>query len=169
MAESSFLHQMGNPTGHLAVRGFHCRASDSCPYNPLPREISRIALCGKHLREAYEDAQDLISERWDDACRRYVADLQNTFKPPPAITRRPRQGYVYFIRFGHRVKVGFTENPNRRLGELPHEEVIGVVSGTREDEMAWHALLTDFRVTGEWYQAEPEVMAQIRSVVAKAG
>lgn len=141
-----------------------CIGNDNyCPNDPVPD--GPVALCPKHLREVYAFAQDMVSQRWDAAVREYVGTLHDKFKPPPSVLRRPRQGYVYFIRLGDRVKIGFSEVPASQLKNLPHEEVIGIVPGTREDEQTWHRLLADFRVTGEWFRAEPEVLAALAAVV----
>lgn len=130
----------------------------------LAIDAAPVPLCGKHLRKVYEFAQDLVTEQWDGAMRDYVAGLHSKFTPPRAVRRRP--GNVYFIRLGDRIKVGYSERPEARLRSLPHEEVIGVVPGTFQDEHAWHQLLADYRVTGEWFRADPEVVAHIRRVCA---
>lgn len=136
----------------------------NCPEQPV--EFAPVALCGKHLRKVYEFAQDLVIEQWDGAVREYVSDLHAKFSPPRAVRRRP--GNVYFIRLGDRIKVGYSENPAARLAELPHEEVFGVIPGSREDERGWHRLLADYRVTGEWFRADPGVIAHISRVCASA-
>lgn len=127
-----------------------------------------VPLCGKHLHEVYEFAQDMITENWDGAVRGYVSELHGQFKPPAPVKRGIRHGHVYFIRFSDRVKIGFTTDPVRRLRGLPHEEIIGVVRGTRADERAWHDLLADFHVTGEWFTAAPEVLAMLARVTSTA-
>ena len=142
-----------------------CVANEHCQHPPIPD--APVAICGKHLRELYEFASDMVTERWDSAVREYVSDLHGTFKPPRAV-RQPLTGWVYFIRFGDRIKVGFTTNPDRRLKDLPHEEVLGVMEGSRQDEAGWHALLADYRTVGEWFRAEPEVIEHIRQVVARS-
>lgn len=145
-----------------------CRANDSCPFPPVGG--ARVALCGKHMREVYEDAQDVIARRWEDGLREFIAESLPSFKPPAAVVRRPRPGWVYFARFGARIKVGYSEDVDRRMQAIPHDEILGIVPGTYGDEQAWHRLLAEFRVSGEWYEARPEVLEQIRAVVqASAG
>lgn len=141
-----------------------CIANSQCTQEII--EGAPIPLCGKHIREVYEFAQDLVTERWDGAVREYVADLQDRFKPPQSVTKRPRPGYVYFVRLGDRIKIGYSENVARRLTVIPHEEVLGVVPGTREDEQGWHQLLADYRTVGEWFRAEPDVLAAVARVAA---
>lgn len=145
--------------------GRACIAHDHCREPLIPG--APVQLCGKHLREVYEFAQDLIADRWDGAMREYVGELQNTFKPPRAVLRRPRPGFVYFLLFGDRVKIGYSENLEQRFRDLPHDEVLGYRPGTRDDERAWHDLLDQYRVTGEWFLAEPAVLDAIRQVCAE--
>lgn len=147
-----------------AEAGRPCIASDHCLEPVIPE--CPVQLCGHHLREVYAFASDLVTERWDGAVRDYVSTLHGTFTPPRAV-KQPLAGWVYFIRFGDRVKVGYTTNPDSRLRDLPHEEVIGIVPGTRADEQAWHRLLADFHVVGEWFRAEPALLAQLRNVVSR--
>lgn len=152
-----------DPTGILLAKGVTCAASTGCT-NPLVPDCP-VHLCAKHLREVYEFAHDLVENSWDEAVRGYVAELHTRFRPPRAVTKRT-PGNLYFIRFGDRIKVGYSTNPEVRIAELPHEEVLGIVPGTRSDEKSWHRLLADFHVTGEWFRADPEVLAMIARVVA---
>jgi hypothetical protein len=142
----------------------YCIARDHCSGELVAG--SPVALCAKHLREVYQFTQDIIAEGWDSAVRDYVSDLHKTFKPPRSVTKQPRQGYVYFIQLGDRVKIGFTENPKQRFRDLPHEKIIGIVKGTRADEKGWHVMLADYRVVGEWFVADPELLEVLHRVSA---
>jgi hypothetical protein len=141
-----------------------CVASDHCPNEIIPD--CPVRLCGAHLREVYGFAADMVSDRWDEAVRCYVSELHDTFKPPKAV-KQPRLGWVYFVRFGDRVKVGYTTNPDQRLVAVPNDEVIGLIPGTRDDEAAWHELLADRHVTGEWFNADAELLATLANVVSR--
>lgn len=143
-----------------------CVAHDSCERDVV--DGSPVRLCAHHIREVYEFAQDLVAQRWDGAVREYVADLHDTFKPPRSVLKRPKQGYVYFVRLGDRVKIGYSENVPQRLAAVPHEEVLGVIPGTMDDEQGWHQLLADYRTVGEWFRADDDVLAAIGRVVASA-
>jgi hypothetical protein len=145
--------------------GRPCVANDHCAGEIVPG--APVNLCGMHIREIYGFAADLVSERWDDAIRSYVADLHDTFRPPRAV-KQPRAGWVYFVRFGERIKVGYTTDPDTRLRAIPHDEVIGILPGTRDDEAAWHNLLADFHVTGEWFKADAELLATLAGVVERS-
>lgn len=61
-------------------------------------------------------------------------------------------GFVYFIKFGDRIKIGFSRNWQRRVNELPHDEVLGVMHGGISQEQNLHALFSRYRITGEWFE-----------------
>lgn len=73
--------------------------------------------------------------------------------------KRPddRTSVVYFIRFGDRVKIGTTTNRRQRLASLPYDEVLAVTPGDVSHERALHARFRHLRVTGEWFQDDPEI------------
>jgi hypothetical protein len=77
------------------------------------------------------------------------------------------EGYVYFIHApaAERVKIGFTErHPDRRLRQIQsHSPVplvgLGVVAGTFATEAELHARWAPLRDRGEWFRADPELLA----------
>lgn len=63
---------------------------------------------------------------------------------------------VYYIRFGDRVKIGYSSNLAGRLRALPHDEVLATEPGTYALEAARHRQFRELRLTGEWFDhAEP--------------
>lgn len=73
------------------------------------------------------------------------------------------EGYIYFIRAGSKVKIGFSTRPLIRLANLQtshHEklEVLGTKPGTKKLEADLHHRFRDFHVRGEWFQAHPLVL-----------
>lgn len=89
---------------------------------------------------------------------------------------------VYFAQVGRYIKVGYSENPERRVRNLFKSEtrygaprdvttdsprhLIAAVPGELADEFAAHRALDDFRVSGEWFLDEPEVRTYITGCVA---
>lgn len=73
-------------------------------------------------------------------------------------------GYVYFIRFRDRIKIGYSENPNARLGNLPVEDVLAITPGTMADEHALHAQFAHLRTVGEWFETGEDLMRYIQHV-----
>jgi hypothetical protein len=73
--------------------------------------------------------------------------------------------YVYGVRCGDYVKIGYTTNPMARLIDLPDSvicpddldlgqelEVLFLVAGDRETEALLHQLLAHAWVAGEWFR-----------------
>jgi hypothetical protein len=81
---------------------------------------------------------------------------------------------IYFIQIGDDgpIKVGFSQNPQRRLITLQssHYErlhLIGLKEGSRFEEANVQARLERFALGHEWYAAVPEVFAEIDEPVAR--
>ena len=68
-------------------------------------------------------------------------------------------GVVYAICATDRVKVGWTQRPERRFREVVREaggsgEVLWAHLGTRRLEAELHALFAEWSLGGEWFRAE---------------
>lgn len=93
---------------------------------------------------------------------------------PPVGAPRPRatnySGFVYFLRSGSRLKIGFSRNPGGRLTGLrtamSHRmDTIAVVPGTEREERSLHWQLRAYRRNGEWFECNQRVMeVMIRSL-----
>jgi Meiotically up-regulated gene 113 len=65
-------------------------------------------------------------------------------------------GFVYFLRAGKRVKIGFSKNPFTRISDLrtniadPLDNVV-IFKGSRLDEQRLHRRLRAYRMEGEWF------------------
>lgn len=79
------------------------------------------------------------------------------------------QGYVYFIRFRDRIKIGWTGNVKQRLSDLPHDEVLAVIPGTMTHEKQCHAAFAHLRYSGEWFRPGPDLLAFIEDVRQQHG
>lgn len=90
---------------------------------------------------------------------------------------------VYFIRVGQYVKVGFSDDPQRRFRrlfngatgysapwdcsrKLADRELLGYVPGDKRDEQVAHEALEDFSVGCEFYLAEQPVLDYVRRCLA---
>lgn len=63
---------------------------------------------------------------------------------------------VYYMRFGDRVKIGYTTNLASRLKAVPNDELLATEPGTRAVESARHHQFRELRLIGEWFgNAEP--------------
>lgn len=104
-------------------------------------------MCGRHLMRVWRIVNDAGSTV-------LAAAMQSDRRTPPD----PREGSVYFVRFGDRVKIGFSTDVRTRLVAIPHDEVLAVVPGTIRDEKRCHAAFADLRLTGEWFTAAPRLL-----------
>ena len=73
------------------------------------------------------------------------------------------QGYVYFLKVGERLKIGFSRKLQDRVADLStgisqHPDLLMAVRGSRAEEQALHRRLAAYRVRGEWFTASPAVM-----------
>lgn len=83
-------------------------------------------------------------------------------------SRLPIGPAVYFFQVeSGPIKIGFTSNVRHRFIGVQtgnHEEVnvIGwIENATRSDERELHQRLAQFRIRGEWFKAEPAVLAAV--------
>lgn len=86
--------------------------------------------------------------------------------PPP-----PTVGWVYFLKAGEFVKVGWSLAPEERVKHLqtgcPVEtELLGFVSGSMDDEALFHALFEPWRSKGEWFHWSPVVRKTVSRELA---
>ena len=82
--------------------------------------------------------------------------------------QRERHGYVYFIRSGDFVKIGFARRPERRLRELqaanPNKlELVATLPVGNVTEAGAHRALSHLRHRGEWFRWCDEIAEFIRT------
>jgi hypothetical protein len=87
---------------------------------------------------------------------------------------------VYFIQAGRYIKVGYSQNPERRFRRLfasataytapkdtprnlASRRLLKTIGGDQNTEHLIHAALGDYCVSGEWYIDEPELREWIAS------
>lgn len=150
MNHDSVLRLSDRPTfegGDVECTADSCRAPID-PSAPAP-------LCASHLRQVFA----------------YVLGLAEHVSDSPALSQGSlmhtlEQGWVYFIRKGGLVKIGFTTHRARRFRELRPDAILGSVKGTTLDERRCHTAFAHLRVEGEWFRQEPELLDFIRDLVA---
>jgi hypothetical protein len=88
--------------------------------------------------------------------------------------------FVYFIRRGIHVKIGYSYDPEHRAAQIDRNidgtakpwgynyrapiEILRIFKGSRTDESLLHRTLNDFCAGGEWFIAEDELLAYIANV-----
>ncbi|MCT9819524.1 GIY-YIG nuclease family protein [Microbacterium sp. W1N] len=114
----------------------------------------RCRLCG---------ADAVAPASGDDAracavCGWRVGDVPDPDLPLPVVE------VVYYIRWGDRVKIGTSRQPRRRLAVLWHEELLAFERGGRMLERRRHLEFAELRLGGEWFAADPRLLAHIAEV-----
>lgn len=76
----------------------------------------------------------------------------------------PRVEVVYYLRWEERIKIGTSSNPRQRLAAIWHQELLGFERGGRVLERARHAQFAELREGGEWFRADPVLLAHVREL-----
>jgi hypothetical protein len=121
-----------------------------------------VPLCGDHCLKVYSRMQALMA-RYRDAPQAF--DVRFPVSPE----EEPRASVVYFLRFGDRIKIGYTANLVQRLRDLPHDEVLLTIPGAITVEGNLHRTFAADRITGEWFHASPRLLAAIQDLTARQG
>jgi DNA-binding XRE family transcriptional regulator len=71
-------------------------------------------------------------------------------------------GYVYAIKSGNLVKIGYSADPAMRFVKVKSDNadavLLGAARGSLEHEAAIHEILAKHRVSGEWFRYEGHVV-----------
>lgn len=169
--------RMGLPGGRVTdtfpspgQREIECLVG-SCRREPNP--LAPVALCGKHLREVHEFTAALVAERLvelESAATGLLARERAT--PSPTLPDRGAQpGWVYALRFGDRVKIGWSSRPYQRIAQHPHDAVLAIIPGSVLTERALHRRLRGSRVAGhrEWFHATTDVLQYLADQLRESG
>jgi hypothetical protein len=78
-------------------------------------------------------------------------------------------GFVYFLRCGDFVKIGFSADPQRRLRYLqtatPFDfELLGYHAGTKWHEQRLHKVFASLRHRHEWFRADQNLPPPSRAI-----
>lgn len=74
-------------------------------------------------------------------------------------SRRGRDGLVYFVRSGEKVKIGFANDLDSRVRHLQNSaptelEIMGTIAGTKDIERFLHHIFRKRRLHGEWFSLD---------------
>lgn len=134
-------------------------------------ELAPVPLCPKHVRQTYEFGAALVSTQWATAVAEQHAEVRDRRAianplPDRSVHKADIPGYVYFIRFSDRIKIGWSAAPHRRIAELPFDEVLAIIPGTMQDERGYHFQFEHLRCKGEWFRAEHDLLAFVSQLSA---
>lgn len=119
-----------------------------------PSGRASLPLCDRHMLRVYREVEGIVKGASMETRLRAVDVIAADGK-----AARSKPGFVYFIQFSDRVKIGFTEDVARRLRELPYDRVLAVTPGSLTQERRFHKQFRQMHVRGEWFRAEPELIA----------
>lgn len=100
-------------------------------------------------------------------------ETQNAEKEIDSASDCEQKPTIYFILapVANRIKIGYSSNPENRIKSImtasPHDlDLLGTISGTREDERNLHQRFAHIRKNREWFDATPELIGYIKRVTS---
>jgi len=130
--------------------------------NDVPSEDLGAPLCMNHAKQLTVQVMLLTSKTVRPISKtRTSTEHAHTATPE---TRATKKGHVYFIRFGDRIKIGFTTSVTTRMKNVPHDEILALVPGTLSTERMYHKQFDAIRITGEWFDNDPRLTDFIKTL-----
>jgi len=88
------------------------------------------------------------------------------------LKKKERSFMIYFVQAGINgpIKIGITNNINRRIKELekeaPYElNILAEYPGGRKFEKRIHTMFQKFRIRGEWFRPEEELLFWMENII----
>ncbi len=86
--------------------------------------------------------------------------------------RRKRRTFVYFLKDGDKVKIGFSTKPTARMNSIKTHsklEFLAIISGGRQRETALHRKFNRFKVEGtrEWFHIVPAITKYVSGLKSR--
>lgn len=124
---------------------------------PSP-SLRRLGMRGRDLKDELGGWLEL-----GDALNRAIA-INRELQLTPMKGKAERRGFVYFMRAGEAVKIGYSSDPLGRAHSIQTGSAIEIteivaVRGTKDDERTLHRRWKAYRLHGEWFRADPAVLA----------
>jgi len=93
------------------------------------------------------------------------------YEAEKAALRQDRDGFVYYLRVGERVKIGYSVDVKRRMRAYPPgSELLAVEPGDRELETKRHRQFSGSRTDGrEWFRPTPDIFELTAEIVETYG
>lgn len=168
----------GRPIVTLELSGSDCRIwEDAChhlgaemyPYESNPNGPYAQIYGDRRLADMphFADVFKFVAEQYAANCRNPLgAFLRKAVVAMETSMAEKSGSCVYFARAGARIKIGWSRQVATRLAQLQTGnaapiELLGVLPGARSRERELHERFADARVSGEWFEATPELLAYI--------
>ncbi|AEV51933.1 GIY-YIG nuclease family protein [Prescottella equi] len=129
----------------------------------VPLFLQGIHLCAPHALRIWELLDEELGSTGEATRLRAARRRAQRKGDLPA---QPDTGYVYYLRVGEHIKIGYAANLEQRLASYPPDtDLLAVEPGTMRDETERHRTFRSFRVSGrEWYEQRPILMDHIAKV-----
>lgn len=134
-----------------------CAADDPCQEPTVMG--APAALCRRHLLACLDFVYNARTEY--KATTRSLEQRVTTPGEEKHLTNAGHRDVVYFLRFGDRIKIGYSSNFRRRMSEVPYDEILLVLPGTQAHESALHEIFKEHRITGEWFHSHGDILTFI--------
>lgn len=138
-----------------------------------------IPMCFEHVdhvymtaRDRFENEPDLTLAQRNARAARYAREEREINEEIRIEDTRGNQpGWIYYLRVGDLVKIGYTTNILRRMREYPPDSrLLAVHPGTLDFEKQMHDIFRGSRARGrEWYRPEPHLLEHCEKIVAEYG
>lgn len=142
----------------------YCRYTDDrkdlCD-SPAIGDTSEISMCIRHTMMVYRlmTSNDLFMEFRDFKVspeQRARINARNELRNQERLEKAARDGVIYYLRFGDRIKIGTTTHLNARLSSVPHDELLATEPGDHRLETLRHRQFKHCRVHREWFDGTDE-------------
>jgi len=93
-------------------------------------------------------------------------DTPLTHRGSPGVLYKKGTGWIYFIRSGDAIKIGYAIDVANRFSNLQSSnpvllELLGAIRGSIEDEHRTHAMFIRLHIRGEWFRDHPAILEYI--------
>lgn len=134
-----------------------------------------FALCSTHT-SLHNSALRVVKEQ---AIAKHMESIHERRRSQEA--KRVSSHFVYFIKAGRKIKIGYATDPVRRLHRIrsgtsgagapvgldtSRAKILATIEGDRLREGELHRQFKHLRVSGEWFHATPELVSFIQEVSA---
>lgn len=75
---------------------------------------------------------------------------------------------VYYMRLGNRAKIGTTRNLRKRISAIQPEDCMAYEAGDRALEARRHRQFAHLRVSGEWFDLQPDLVRHVNGLAIPA-
>jgi hypothetical protein len=137
------------------------------------KAMTGTPICEGHALHVYDlivqakPAGELEARKDGLASAAAVAANTRAAKDGQSKAAQTAPGYVYYLRIGDRIKIGWTSNVWQRTKAYPpNAELLATHPGTRETEKLMHAKFAHLLVDGrEWFQDHDSIKLHVMKVV----